>query len=296
MVMSRENLNHVARFDSKPSNQYVYPSMEDLQSKPALYPTWSTMLQTFFEPGKWTTMRRNNLRIEAKLLLAIIHMKVVPRRGDKTMVRHPEVPVLYALMIGGPKISFRYLAMLNIWEAHNNKEKNMIPHCKLIQALIRWYGLINDDDQEYMRKYHTPFRLNTLNTLTWEYKSSERYHRLKDVATGRVWDVLKVNARPLQPGEHDTFDGEAMGVEVNMATSEEDEDNEGDDRPISSMIGKRRGEGSSRGQLDWIREIPRGVSMMGNWNKPFNEPDRLHGKNGHCMRELPLIKAKGMES
>ncbi|KAD5962063.1 hypothetical protein E3N88_13536 [Mikania micrantha] len=148
-------------------------------------------------------------------------------------------------------------AMLNIWESRNNKEKKMIPHCKPIQALIRWYGLINDDDHEYMRKHHTPFRLNT---LAWEYKSSERYHRLTYMATERVWDVLKVNVRPLQRGKHDTFNGEA--VEVNMATGEEEEDNDGDDQPIASMIGRRRGEGSSRGQLDWIREIPRGVSMM----------------------------------
>ncbi|KAD3337526.1 hypothetical protein E3N88_33046 [Mikania micrantha] len=145
-------------------------------------------------------------------------------RSDKTMVRHPEVPVLYALMTGKPKISFRYLAMLNIWEARNNKDKKMIPHCKLIQALIRWHGLINDDDHDYMRKHHTPLRLNTLNTQAWEYKLSERYHRLKDLATLRVWDVLKLNARPLQPGEHDTFDGEAVVVEVNMATEEDEDD------------------------------------------------------------------------
>ncbi|KAL8240248.1 hypothetical protein R6Q59_013603 [Mikania micrantha] len=128
VVMSRENPSHVARFDTKPSNQYVYPSVDDLQAKPALHPTWYTMLQTIFQPGKETTMRRNNLKIEAKLLLVIIHTNVVPHRGDKTMVRHPEVPVLYALMAGKSKISFRYLAMLNIWEDRNNKEKIMIPH------------------------------------------------------------------------------------------------------------------------------------------------------------------------
>ncbi|KAD5318381.1 hypothetical protein E3N88_18327 [Mikania micrantha] len=198
--MSRENLSHVARFDSKPSNQYVYPSVEDLQTKPALHPTWSTMLQTIFEPGKETTMRRNNLKIQAKLLLVIIHTNVVPHRGDKTM-------------------------------------------------------------------HHTPLRLNTLNTQAWECKLSERYHRLKDMATQRLWDVLKLNARPLQPGEHDTFDGEAVVVEVNMTTEEDDGD--GDDQPIASMIGRRRAafdQGTRSGELR-RREAQRLYETNEQWNQ-----------------------------
>ncbi|MFS8029432.1 hypothetical protein Hanom_Chr16g01522261 [Helianthus anomalus] len=35
----------------------------------------------------------------------------------------------------------------------------------------------------------------------WEYKESEWYHKLK--SDGQIWRALKVDARPLQPGEAD---------------------------------------------------------------------------------------------
>ncbi|KAD4982150.1 hypothetical protein E3N88_18821 [Mikania micrantha] len=120
-IMSKENLNHDARFDTKPSNQYMYPSVEELYTKVDQQPTWPTMLQAIFEPGNVRGMKRNDLKIEAKLLLAFLTTNVIPRRADMASIGHPEVPILYALMTGKPNILFRYLSMMNIWEARNTK-------------------------------------------------------------------------------------------------------------------------------------------------------------------------------
>ncbi|KAD5962062.1 hypothetical protein E3N88_13535 [Mikania micrantha] len=130
-----------------------------------------------------------------------------------------------------------------------------------LKVIEEWVGSLTIDwgnrpqmvwvDHEYMRKHHTPFRLNT---LAWEYKSSERYHKLKDRAIERVWDVLKEVGTTIgyqqSPGRFnrrflDKFDElvvwerELVGVEVYMVKGAEKEDNDGDDQPITSMIGRR---------------------------------------------------------
>ncbi|KAJ0679450.1 hypothetical protein HanRHA438_Chr12g0569771 [Helianthus annuus] len=114
--MSYDSLRRIARFDSKSSNEYIYPSLKDLYHEPDKHPQWQHMLDYLFLPG--TThgkLFRKNLRMEAKLLLVLCTHNVIPWRGDKREVRFQEVPILYMLMCGSPMVPFRFLVLNNIW-------------------------------------------------------------------------------------------------------------------------------------------------------------------------------------
>ncbi|KAJ0434053.1 hypothetical protein HanOQP8_Chr17g0664371 [Helianthus annuus] len=62
--MSYDSLQRIAKFDSKPANQYIYPSLKDLYFNPQKHPRWNNMLDYLFLPGttSWKLYRRN-LRI-----------------------------------------------------------------------------------------------------------------------------------------------------------------------------------------------------------------------------------------
>ncbi|KAL8249514.1 hypothetical protein R6Q59_006382 [Mikania micrantha] len=172
--MSFETLRSVARFDNRPAKDYMFPSLDDLFHKPEDHPRWNDMLKALFLPGTWHgTLYRKNLKIEAKLLLMICVCNVIPRRGDKAEVRFPEVPVLYSLLHGSPCFPFRFLVLNNVWICRNKVGRSIIPHCRIITALLKMYGVIE----------------------------SERYHKLK--CEGQRWRALKVDARVLQSDEVD---------------------------------------------------------------------------------------------
>ncbi|KAI3821541.1 hypothetical protein L1987_09109 [Smallanthus sonchifolius] len=203
--MSFDTLRRIAKFDSKPVNQYTIPRLEDLYFEPEKHPRWHMMLDYMFLPG--TThgkLYRKNLRIEAKLMLIICTQNVIPRRGDKVEVRYPEVPILYALLNGAPLFPFRFLVLNNIWISRISDQRKIIPHCRLITALLKKYGAIQAEDKGSYKKFK-PFDIKQLG-IGWKYVESERYHKLK--SEGQRWRALKVDARPLRPGEADEPDSE----------------------------------------------------------------------------------------
>ncbi|MFS7987317.1 hypothetical protein Hanom_Chr11g01021071 [Helianthus anomalus] len=77
--MSYDSLRRITKFDSKSSNQYIYPSLKDLYHEPKKHPQRGHMLDYLFVPG--TThgkLFRRNLRIEAKLMLILCTHNVIP--------------------------------------------------------------------------------------------------------------------------------------------------------------------------------------------------------------------------
>ncbi|MFS8029433.1 hypothetical protein Hanom_Chr16g01522271 [Helianthus anomalus] len=127
--MSYDSIRRIAKFDSKPVNQYIFPRLEDLYFNPQKHPLWQHMLDYLFIPG--TThgkLLRRNLRIEAELMLVVCTQNVIPRRGDKVEVRFAEVPVLYMLLHGSPLVPFHFLVLNNIWISQNSGERKIIPH------------------------------------------------------------------------------------------------------------------------------------------------------------------------
>ncbi|MFS7966401.1 hypothetical protein Hanom_Chr09g00773331 [Helianthus anomalus] len=118
-------------------------------------------------------------------MLVVCIQNVIPRRGDKVEVRYAEVPVLYMLLHGSPLVLFRFLILNNIWIGQNSGERKIFPHCRLITTLLKFYGATGVERQRVLQ----------------EYKELERYHKLK--SDGQRWRALKVDARPLLPGEAD---------------------------------------------------------------------------------------------
>ncbi|KAF5781264.1 hypothetical protein HanXRQr2_Chr11g0481451 [Helianthus annuus] len=175
--MSYDSLRRIAKFDSKSSNQYIYPSLKDLYYEPEKHPQWQHILDYLFIPG--TThgkLLRRNLRIEAKLMLVLCTHNVISRRGDKMEVRFQEVSVLYMLIHGSPMVPFRFLVLNNIWLRRNSGKRKIVPHCRLITTLLKKYGAIGAEDKGSYKRFK-PFDIQHLGS-GWEYKESERYHKL----------------------------------------------------------------------------------------------------------------------
>ncbi|KAF5767902.1 hypothetical protein HanRHA438_Chr14g0641081 [Helianthus annuus] len=220
--MSFDTLRRVARFDSKPANKYMFPSLDDLYFKPEDHPRWNSMLEALFLPRTTHgTLYRKKMKIEAKLLLVICLHNVIPRRGDKVEVRYPEVPILYTLLHGAPLFPYRNSVLNNVWISGNSVGRKIIPHYRLITALLKMYGAIGSDDRGAVKR-HKPFDLKRLG-VGWKYQESERYHKLKSEgqrwralkadaryhklkSEGQRWRALKADARPLRPGEADEPD------------------------------------------------------------------------------------------
>ncbi|XP_076959506.1 uncharacterized protein LOC143635604 [Bidens hawaiensis] len=203
--MSFDSLRRVAKFDSKPHNQYKFPDLDDLYFAPEKYPMWNTMLDDMFFPGTYAgKLYWRNLKMEAKLMLTISINNVIPRRGDRIEVRYPEVPILYTLLHGSPLISYRFLVTNNVWISRNSVDRKIIPHCRLITALLKKYGAIRVGDRGSYKKFN-PFDISHLGS-SWVYSTSERYHKLK--SDRKRWRVLKENTRPLIAGEEDDPESE----------------------------------------------------------------------------------------
>ncbi|MFS7955019.1 hypothetical protein Hanom_Chr07g00637521 [Helianthus anomalus] len=110
MEMSFDTLQKLAKHDSLPARDYTIPSLDDLLIKPEAHLRWNDMLAALFLPGTFSgTLYRRNLKIEAKLLLTICILNVIPRIGDKQEVRFQEVPVIYSLLHGSPRFPLRYM-------------------------------------------------------------------------------------------------------------------------------------------------------------------------------------------
>ncbi|KAJ0699886.1 hypothetical protein HanOQP8_Chr10g0361191 [Helianthus annuus] len=169
------------------------------------------MLDYLFVPG--TTHGKlliRNLRIEAKVMLVLCTHNVIPRRHDKVEVRFAEVPVVYMLLHGSPLVPFQFLVLNNIWIRQNSGERKIVPHCRLITALMKLYAAIRVEDKGSYKRFK-PFDIQHLGPGS-EYKESEIYHKLK--SDGKRWRASKVDARPLQPGEADepeSSDGDESG-------------------------------------------------------------------------------------
>ncbi|KAJ0611894.1 hypothetical protein HanHA300_Chr01g0020991 [Helianthus annuus] len=118
--MSFDTLRKLAKYDSLPIRDYTIPSFDDLLIKPEAHPRWNDMLAALFLSGTFSgTLYRRNLKIEAKLLLTVCILNVIPMRGDKQEVRFQEVPVIYSLFHGSPRFPLRYLIMNHDWICRN---------------------------------------------------------------------------------------------------------------------------------------------------------------------------------
>ncbi|KAJ0684607.1 hypothetical protein HanPSC8_Chr11g0461641 [Helianthus annuus] len=146
--MSFDTLRKLAKYDSLPAHDYKIPSLDDLLIKPEAHPRWNDMLAALYLPGTFSgSLYRINLKIEAKLLLTICILNVIPRRGDKQEVSFQEVPVIYSLLHGSPRFPIRYLIMNHVWICHNKVGRSIIPYCQIITGLLKQFKATTSEDK-----------------------------------------------------------------------------------------------------------------------------------------------------
>ncbi|MFS8006591.1 hypothetical protein Hanom_Chr14g01251011 [Helianthus anomalus] len=147
-----DTLQKLVKYDNLPARDYTIPSLDDLLIKPEQHPRWNDMLATLFLPGTYSgTLYQRNLKIEAKLLLTICILNVIPRRGDKQEVRFPEIPVLYSLLHGSPCFPIRYLIMKHVWICRNKVGRSIIPYCQIITGLLKQFKAITSNTGEHQK-------------------------------------------------------------------------------------------------------------------------------------------------
>ncbi|KAK9049070.1 hypothetical protein SSX86_031963 [Deinandra increscens subsp. villosa] len=241
VTMSFDTLNAIAKFDSKGSNKYVYPDLEDLYFNPDKHSTWNMMLDDLFVPGADRgNLHREELKLKPKLVHLILQHNIIPRRGDKAEVRFYDVPILYAIMHGKPMVSFRYLVIYNIWLSRDSIDRKSIPHCRLITALLKKAGVISSDSVAIPKRF-TPFNVKNLG-VNWTYVDGDTHHVLKSGNGNRKWSVLKAGNQE-DSGEEEVEEGDsAFGDAM-------EEDNEDDDQPaqnVGAFTAAAEAAGSSR--------------------------------------------------
>ncbi|MFS7953074.1 hypothetical protein Hanom_Chr07g00614331 [Helianthus anomalus] len=170
--MSFGTLGKLAKYGSLPVRNYTIPSLDDLLIKTEAHPRWNDMLAALFLPGTFSgTLYRRNLKIEAKLLLTICILNVIPRRGDKQEVRIREILVLYSLLHGFPRFPIQYLIMNHVWICRDKVGRNIIPCCQIIMGLLKQFKAITSDDKGAPKK-HKPFDIRIIG-VGWTYDEWE---------------------------------------------------------------------------------------------------------------------------
>ncbi|KAJ0927778.1 hypothetical protein HanRHA438_Chr04g0186771 [Helianthus annuus] len=160
--MSFDTLRKLGKYDNLPARDYMIPSLDDLLIKLEKHPRWNDMLAALFLPGTYSgILYRKNLKIEAKLLLTICILNVIPRRGDKEQVRYPEIPALYSLLNGSPRFPIRYLIMNHLWICRNKVGRSIIPYFRIITGLLKQFKAITSEDRGAMKR-HKPFDIQKM--------------------------------------------------------------------------------------------------------------------------------------
>ncbi|KAL8223965.1 hypothetical protein R6Q57_019440 [Mikania cordata] len=169
-----------------------------------------------------------------KLLSMIAGYNIIPRMGDLVKIHQYELEVLHALVSGQEMLSFRHLEMLNVWASRESKVRCMVPHCRLITALMRKQGALNPDTQ-IMKKQHKAFSFAKLSKEEWRYDVTTRYYVLMDKKIGQLIRGLKQNASPLRRDEQEELLGVLQDVIKGTTTDDvetmggDDEEEEGSD-------------------------------------------------------------------
>ncbi|MFS7903442.1 hypothetical protein Hanom_Chr01g00024091 [Helianthus anomalus] len=78
--MSYDSLCRITRFDSKSSNEYIYPSLKDLYHEPDKHPQWQHMLDYLF-PGTHGKLFRKKLENGSEVIVGVVYTQRHPVAG-----------------------------------------------------------------------------------------------------------------------------------------------------------------------------------------------------------------------
>ncbi|KAI3828509.1 hypothetical protein L1987_02610 [Smallanthus sonchifolius] len=195
--LSFQTIDKIAHFDSGAENNepYEYVSDDKLKAHVIQETMWENMIRTLFVVDEGCDvfrmiLRRDMLKPLPKLLLVFVTLNVVPRTGDKTKVRFYEVMVLHALLTGSLVMSSKHLIMCNIWESREERERMVIPHCRLLSKFLKWAKVL-PRRPAVLKIKHKPYTLRSLQQGSWRYELTARTHVLTDTTTARFLEELR---------------------------------------------------------------------------------------------------------
>ncbi|KAM0002184.1 hypothetical protein Hdeb2414_s0041g00739091 [Helianthus debilis subsp. tardiflorus] len=129
----------------------------------------------------------------------------LPDWGDRMVVMTWELLVLYAIMTGELHLSFRQLVMMHEWQSRNMKLKKLIPHARLLRALLEKQGALSPSEYAH-NKPHTVFSIGEMCKSEWiSYVKTKKWHRIK-YGDGAKVKVLQWGKEAPQQGEMDDLD------------------------------------------------------------------------------------------
>ncbi|MFS7946092.1 hypothetical protein Hanom_Chr06g00532001 [Helianthus anomalus] len=170
VTLSPPTMRSLAKFDSKADNFYQIVKSADYFSHPEKLVASNVMNVELFMLNKGVEMKRDNLKPKVRLLLSYLLTNVTPRTGDRVAAR-------------------------------NQKNKKLIPHARLLSALLEKHGELRP--KEYaLRKPHTIFTPEDV------CKSEKIRYKKKT----KLWHKIKfgdgVKLKVLQWGKHAPSGGE----------------------------------------------------------------------------------------
>ncbi|KAJ0771931.1 hypothetical protein HanPI659440_Chr07g0274651 [Helianthus annuus] len=151
------------------------------------------------------TMRRDHLKPLVRLLFSFVTTNVSPRTGDKSIPRLWEISVLYVILTGEIKFSFRHLVLMNVWRCRNQKGKKLTPHVRLISAFLEKQQALLPKEKPYNRP-HVVFRLREVCLHeNRRYKQTKVRHKVEFSDKAKLKILQWGKEKPSQ-GEMDDLD------------------------------------------------------------------------------------------
>ncbi|KAL8255422.1 hypothetical protein R6Q59_033643 [Mikania micrantha] len=174
---------------------------------------WKDIIRVLFAKppeAMGTKLLRSDLKVLPKLLSLISGFNVIPRLGDKLFIRNFEIRVLHALMTGQPKLSFRHLVLLNVWESRVSRMRCMLPHCRLLSSLMVKQKVVTATSpfEKLTQRY---FRFDRLTAFGWIYMERPTEHVLIDDKTKRQMVVPKEGVHQTEEEEPERREPEGAG-------------------------------------------------------------------------------------
>ncbi|MFS8001512.1 hypothetical protein Hanom_Chr13g01191251 [Helianthus anomalus] len=178
MVMSFQTMNRIANFDSLSEGSYTYYEIR-LSGKTV----WFKRIRVIC---------RAHLSVEGKILQNISLENIMVRFGDRGKLRVWDLRVLHALLYGEPKLSWRHIVMMNIWDTRNQYKRKMIPHVRLTSAMIAQQNQLPE------------------NSL-WVLKAIDNFDFAKMRKGLKIW-VEEVGQRTYNLGQQDVYDNVSAAI------------------------------------------------------------------------------------
>ncbi|MFS7986732.1 hypothetical protein Hanom_Chr11g01013741 [Helianthus anomalus] len=127
MIMSFENMNAIARFDSLGVEAYDYYKLDRFLDNKTNTADPDQMLVAVLPGSGGLGESRNDLSLEGIILQGKSLENVMVRFRDRGKVKAPDCRVLHAFLYGTPRLSWWQIVMKNTWDMRESCTRKMIP-------------------------------------------------------------------------------------------------------------------------------------------------------------------------